>query len=490
MRLLLISYALASLLIMVYGINCHIMVRLFRRGIDRRRAEDRERISAFFRSRTDRHLPPVTIQLPIFNELNVAERIIDAAAAMDYPRDRLEIQVLDDSTDETRTIIATRVRTLQQQGVPIHHICRDHRQGFKAGALREGMEQAGGEFMAIFDADFVPPADFLRQSIPHFLIDPQLGLVQARWGHLNAASGLLTELQSIGINGHFIIEQSARNSSDLFMNFNGTAGVIRKTAILEAGNWQDDTLTEDMDLSYRMQLAGWCCRYLIDLVAPAEIPQTINAFKSQQFRWAKGSIQTAIKLLPAVWRHSCGLFTKIQATLHMTHYLVHPLMVFLAITAPLLLWIGHFRLPQILFTLFGCLLLVSCTGPSRLYWTAEKQLGHDWIRRCSLLPLLVCLGCGLSISNSRAVLEAVAGKHSSFVRTPKRGDIIQKFYRPIQDRLFAVELLIGAWCLLGLWLYTRGTHYLVGFFLSIYATSFLTVGFLSWLDHRAKGRNP
>lgn len=301
-KTILVLYLLACILLMLYGLNCHIMIYLFKRRFGQRRENDRKILLDFYTNHREKNLPFVTTQIPIFNELNVAERIIDAVAAFDYPTDRHEIQILDDSTDETRDIIAGKVRTLRARGLQVQHVTRVDRTGFKAGALRYGMERAKGELMAIFDADFVPPPYFLRKAVPYFVLNPDLGLVQARWGHLNEKKSLITTLQSIGINGHFMVEQSARNWNGLLMNFNGTAGVLRKKAIQDVGNWQDDTLTEDMDLSYRMQLSGWQCRYLVDLVAPAEIPENINAFKSQQFRWAKGSIQTAIKLLPTVWR--------------------------------------------------------------------------------------------------------------------------------------------------------------------------------------------
>jgi cellulose synthase/poly-beta-1,6-N-acetylglucosamine synthase-like glycosyltransferase len=473
------TYLAACFLLMLYGLNCHVMVHFFKKRLDQRRSDDHRLLADFMAHGSLGKLPFVTTQLPIYNELNVAERIIDAVAAFDYPPDRCEIQVLDDSTDETGKIIAKKVTALKDSGINIRHIIRPHRKGFKAGALRYGMERAKGELIAIFDADFVPPRDFLIKSVPFFIMDHGLGLVQARWTHLNADKSLITKLQSMGINGHFMVEQSARNWNALMMNFNGTAGVLRKEAIEDAGNWQADTLTEDMDLSYRMQLAGWHCRYVLDLIAPAEIPEDINAFKNQQFRWAKGSIQTAIKLLPRVWRSGFSTFCKIQATLHMTHYLIHPLMAYLALVSPVLLLAAEIEFSDPVFIALITALVIASTGPSRLYFVAERQVGGCWAERLRYLPLLILLGCGLAISNTRAVMEAVTGKNSDFVRTPKQGHNLKRYYRPLTNALFLIEIPIGIWCLSGFFFYARANLHLLRPFLFLYAIGFIWVGFLS-----------
>jgi cellulose synthase/poly-beta-1,6-N-acetylglucosamine synthase-like glycosyltransferase len=486
MKLILILYCIAVGVLIVYGVNCHVMVYLFKRRRAKRREEDQKVLRNFESKANLQALPVVTSQLPIYNELNVAERVIDAVAAFDYPEGKHEIQVLDDSTDETRHIIAEKVEALKASGVQIEHIRRPSREGYKGGALRHGLQTARGEFFAIFDADFIPPRDFLLRTIPFFLMDPRLGLVQGRWGHLNGNETLVTRLQSIGMNGHFVIEQSARNWNNLFMNFNGTGGVFRKAAILEAGNWQDETLTEDLDLSYRIQLAGWKCRYLVDVVAPAEIPTDINAFKSQQFRWAKGSIQTAIKLLSRVWQSHHNIFKKVQATLHLTHYCVHPLMAYLAIMALPLLVTKRFDIPPIAFALFGVLLFLSCTGPSRLYWTAEKYIQGGWSKQMLFLPFLVCFGCGVAINNTRAIVEAVWGKKSEFIRTPKRGHVEKKPYKPVANLLFLFEITAGLWCLLGMYFYFGVRQYLVGYFLLMYAIGFLYVGGMSFLQQKRR----
>lgn len=488
MSILLCLYLLCAVLLTFYGINCHVLIRLFKQRHVHTRTAIRNRIKAFYGGPLpienpemfEERLPFVTTQLPIYNEFNVAERLIEAAAAMAYPRTRHEIQVLDDSTDDTRRLVAAKVAKLRQKGINILQITREDRDGFKAGALKNGLAHASGEFLAIFDADFVPPRDFLLRAIPCFSGEPDIGFVQARWGYLNRNQSLITRLQSIGIDGHFMVEQSARNSRGLLMNFNGTAGVFRKQAILAAGNWQSDTLTEDMDLSYRIQLAGWRCRYLVDLIAPSEIPNNINAFKNQQFRWAKGSIQTAIKLLPAVMRSNFSRFAKLQAFMHLTHYCIHPLMLFLAVMALPVLLIGQPDVPTFLFAAFGTLLALSCTGPSRLYLVAENAIGNSPLKTILHIPVMVCFGCGLAVNNTRAVLEAVFGKQSGFIRTPKSGFKSRKNYVPVKSVIYLLEMLTGFWCLAGTIVYFSSNQILVGHFLLIYAIGYLSIGFLSW----------
>ena len=492
MTVIVLIYFICAVLLCIYGINTHILVQLFKRRLPRQNRTQKAFLSDFYdqtskfeQSLSFANLPTVTTQLPVFNELNVVDRLIDAVVAFRYPAGRHEIQILDDSTDETRTFVTEKVAQLQKQGVDIHHIVRDDRQGFKAGALKNGLARARGEFVAVFDADFVPPDDFLLRSIPFFVAQAKLGLVQARWGHLNKNANWVTRLQAIGINGHFMIEQGARSASRLFMNFNGTAGVFRKHAIFDAGNWQGDTLTEDMDLSYRLQLRGWQCRYLIDLVVPAEIPHNLNAFKSQQFRWAKGSTQTAIKLMPRIWKSSFSPFAKFQAFMHLSHYIIHPLMLALALLAPLLLFQKTTFLTGIGLFCFGGLLLLSCTGPSRMYLVAERTLGRSYLQTLRILPYMMCFGCGLAINNSRAVFEALVGRTSSFVRTPKSGEATRKHYHVKRSPIIYLELLIGTWCLFGVGLYFYSRHYLIGHFMLIYAAGFLSIGALSWWhDHR------
>jgi cellulose synthase/poly-beta-1,6-N-acetylglucosamine synthase-like glycosyltransferase len=357
----------------------------------------------------------VTIQLPVYNERYVVERLIEAAIGLDWPGDRLQIQILDDSTDETQEIIKSAISRYQAQGgaVVIHHLHRTRRKNFKAGALQHGLTSASGEFIAIFDADFIPPSDFLQKTIPLFEA-PNVGCVQTRWGHVNPESSRLTQAQALGIDGHFIVEQNARHTIKAFLNFNGTAGVWRRACMTAAGGWQGDTLTEDLDLSYRAQIQGWQILYQPEVVVPAELPVQIDAFKRQQFRWAKGSIQTALKLLGSFWRTRQPLWLKLLGTLHLTNYTVHPLMLLnLLLTLPMTFSDSPFLRLTPLFTL-------SAIGPPLLYWTAMQQgRSLPLPARLGRLALLIAVGTGLSVNNSQAVFEAIGHIHSDFKRTPK-----------------------------------------------------------------------
>ena len=314
-----VVYVIAGIGLVIYGFSCYYSIYLFLKNSRTTRLSDRKKILQFYREHSMDELPQVTTQLPVFNEANCVERLLEAVCAIDYPKDKHEIQVLDDSTDECYEVAKKKVAELAAKGYDIKLIHRTNRSEFKAGALKEAMQVAKGEFLAIFDADFVPEKDFLLKTIPYLVMDDQIGLVQGRWGHLNRTESGLTLAQSIGIDGHFVVEQSARSWGKLFMNFNGTAGVWRKQAIYGGGGWEGDTLTEDMDLSYRSQLAGWKMKFVFDVIVPAELPNDINAFKAQQFRWAKGSIQTAIKILPRVLKAKVPLRVKIGAILHTTH---------------------------------------------------------------------------------------------------------------------------------------------------------------------------
>jgi cellulose synthase/poly-beta-1,6-N-acetylglucosamine synthase-like glycosyltransferase len=497
MDLFIVIYCLACAILGIYGFNCHFMTALYRKRHEEHAQKNAKLMAEFYgpsgpglEGPGAARLPLVTTQVPIYNEFNVAERVLDAVAAMRYPAGKHEIQVLDDSTDETRDVVARKVAELAAQGVDIKQITRTDRVGYKAGALRQGMAKAKGEFVAIFDADFVPPPDFLLYTVPQFLDDPKVGIVQARWDHLNREESLLTRLVSLGIDGHFKVEQTARASNGLFMNFNGTAGMFRKSAIAQAGGWQDDTLTEDLDLSYRLQLAGYTCRYVPEMPVPAEIPADINAFKSQQFRWAKGSIQTAKKLLPRILRSPATPRQKFCASVHLTHYLVGPLMAFLAAAALPILLVRGARPGDSAYLMMGLFLLVTTSGPSVMYLTAQKGLGRNPMRALPLMPLMVVLGCGLAINNTRAVFEALWGKPSAFVRTPKNGDAgssgAAKAYRVALDPVFFAEALAGMWCAAAVAFYWSTSHYLVGHFMLVYSLGFLTMATLSWRHGRAR----
>jgi cellulose synthase/poly-beta-1,6-N-acetylglucosamine synthase-like glycosyltransferase len=472
-------YFSAAGILLLYGLNCYVMIALFQRGRGRARANRNTVRQRFDDLNRPGDLPIITTQIVLYNELNVAERVMHAVCGMTYPPEKHEIQVLDDSDDETRQLVDTVATRLKARGHDIKVIRRTHRQGYKAGALAHGTARAKGDLLAVFDADFVPPADYLIRSVPFFLADPQLGLVQTRWGHLNHRHSLLTRAQSIGIDGHFMVEQSARNWNGLFMNFNGTAGLWRKQAITAGGGWQWDTLTEDMDLSYRVQLAGWNTVYLPDVVVPAEIPEDIRAFKSQQFRWAKGSIQTAKKLLPGLIRAPIPAFKKIQAFFHMTHYLVHPLMLTLAVLALPVLLTLKINLAPATFTVLAIILCISMLAPSTLYLVSQRAAYTDWLSRTIWLPALVAIGVGIAISNTRAVMEALMGHESAFIRTPKRGDREIKQYTVKCPWTGALEIFLGLYCMVSLWVYLSAGKYLIGPFLAIYAAGFLSVGMLT-----------
>jgi len=363
--------------------------------------------------------PRVTVQLPIFNERYVIERLIEAVAQFDYPRELLDIQVLDDSTDETLQVARECVERHQRLGIPIAYIHRDNREGFKAGALQEGLRVARGEFIAIFDADFIPPADFLRRTVPYFT-DPQLAMVQTRWSYINRAYSNLTQVQAIILDGHFAIEHSSRYRSGLFFNFNGTAGIWRRSAIEDAGGWQHDTLTEDTDLSYRAQLRAWKFLYLPEIECPSELPVEMNAFKSQQARWAKGLMQTAKKVLPRVMRSDAPGAVKAEAFFHLTANISYPLMIFLSIILlPAMIvrfYQGWFQVLIIDLPLF----LASTCSISSFYLAAERTFfPKTWKRTFLYLPFVMAMGIGIAVRNAFAVIEAIVGKKSEFVRTPK-----------------------------------------------------------------------
>ncbi len=393
--------------------------------------------------------PHVVVQLPVYNEENVVARLLDAVAALDWPPDRLTIQLLDDSTDATAALAEPCVARMQEAGLRVQHLRRAQRHGFKAGALAHGLAQTDAAFFAIFDADFVPPPDFLRRALPHFA-DPSIAAVQGRWTHLNRDWSSLTRAQALAIDGHFAIEQEARFRAGWFLNFNGSAGVWRRAAIEAAGGWSADTLTEDLDLSYRAQLCGWRLAFDRDLTCPAELPSTLAAFKAQQRRWATGSMQTARKLLPAIWQSRTSLAARLAATLHLTHYAVHPL---LATTA--LLSIPCVLLPGLLAPpgpLWGVLLPfgLAMVGPTALYLYARRVLGLPIAPALRDLGTLTLVGVGIAVSNGRAVLRAFQRRQIPFERTPKLGepgDCIRQRYPVTADGLARMELALALYCL-------------------------------------------
>ena len=412
-QLLMALYVLMLATVTIYGFHRYLLIFLYYR----------HRKNRPLPARHFQELPAVTVQLPMYNEVFVAERVIQAACAMDYPRDKLQIQVLDDSTDHTVSIASECVRRLAQDGHNVSYLHRPCRRGFKAGALAEALPQASGEFIAIFDADFVPQPDFLLKTI-HYFTAPQVGVVQTRWGHINRDSCLLTKGQAMLLDGHFIIEHGARNSSGRFMAFNGTAGVWRRSCIEDAGGWQYDTLTEDLDLSYRAQLKGWKFAYLPDMVSPAELPPEVNAFKVQQFRWTKGAVQTAKKMLPSVFRASLPLKVKIEAFFQLTNWVVYPCMVLLTLLLfpAFVIKLSPFKdgaSSQILFdlTVFN----LATVSVVFFYLCSQQAIYRSWLDKLKYLPFVMCLGIGISLNNVKAVLEGLLGKQSEFISTPKFG---------------------------------------------------------------------
>jgi glycosyltransferase involved in cell wall biosynthesis len=370
---------------------------------------------------TDGELPFVTIQLPLFNEATVATRLLDAVALMDYPLDRFEVQVLDDSTDETQALVRTHVERLREQGKNFVYLHRTNRVGYKAGALAEGLVCARGELVAIFDADFVPQPDFLRACVPHFR-DPDVGMVQTRWGHMNREQSLLTKVQALMLDGHHMVENRARFAAGCLFNFSGTGGMWRTAAITDAGGWQHDTLTEDLDLSYRAQLAGWKFVYREDVVSPAELPEELSAFRAQQFRWAKGTVQTSRKLLSRVMNApGLGLGQRIEAFFHLTPHFAYPLMVLLSVLLlPALILMPATDTRTML--MVDLPLCIGTTGSLGAFYTlAEVAQGRGRWGALSRLPALIALGAGLAPHLTRAVVEGLESMAGEFVRTPKKG---------------------------------------------------------------------
>ena len=470
-------YLLATAFLIIISLNCFVMLYLFKRKEKEKRKEATLFVEEFKKSA--KGYPAVTTQIAIFNELNVAERIIQSVVDLDYPKGKHFIQVLDDSTDETFDLIRDIVRKLQKQGVQIEHLHRKDRKGYKAGALAESLKVCTTDYVAIFDADFTPPKNYLLEAMPHFSRGEKVGLIQARWGHVNRNTSLLTKVQSLGIDGHFAVEQSARNWNDLYMNFNGTAGIMSVKAIEDAGGWSDDTLTEDMDLSYRMQIAGWKSHYLLDLECPAEVPEDMNAFKSQQFRWAKGSIQTAKKVIPKVLKDDVSFFKKLQAVLHMTHYSIHPLMLTLAILAYPVALMNDFRFGPLSIGWVYIAILCCSTAPTALYFASQKSLGGNWLQRFAVYPILMFVGSGMCISNSRAVFEALLGKVSGFVRTPKKGDQEKKHYEVKLPIVPFLEIGLGLYCAWSLTGFLSSGQWMAGPFVLIYSAGFLFNGTMS-----------
>ncbi len=464
MAVLQVLSAVMALWLAVYGFQAFILTFLYLRH----RAE-----KSGWADMSRRLWPKVAVQLPVFNEQHVIERLIDAAATLDYPSDRLEVQVLDDSTDATTALAEARAAFHRARGVNVRVLHRSDRGGFKAGALAWGFGQTDAEFLAVFDADFAPPPDFLIQVIPHFPARPDVGMIQTRWGHLNESYSPFTHAQALALDAHFVVEQTGRNRSGLLINFNGSGGVWRRACIESAGGWQSDTMTEDMDLSYRAQLAGWRSLYLPDVEAPAELPPQVDAFKRQQARWAQGSTQCLRKLGGPILRSGLSYAQKLGALIHIASYFTHPLMIGVLLLAVPLIWVGRsVQVP------LAAWMLVSAAPPV-LYGVAQIALhGRDWPRRMLYLPVIVLVGTGIAWSTSRGVWQGLTRWGGTFARTPKfclegrRGRWADSMYRLRPDWTIVGEILLALYAVGGMaaaWL--RGSYGALPF-LAIYAAGF------------------
>ncbi|HKV50461.1 MAG TPA: glycosyltransferase [Gemmatimonadaceae bacterium] len=434
------TYAAALFVLSLFSLNRYVMISLFRRYRGHPRVRPPE----------PSPMPRVTVQLPVFNELFVAERLIRSACALDYPRHLLQVQVLDDSTDETLILTRRLVRQYRAKGFQIEHLHREDRTGYKAGALAYGLERATGELIAVFDADFVIPKDFLRNTVPYFN-QPDVGIVQARWDYLNEEYSLLTRVTALGLSGQFVIEQPARDRGGLFLTFNGTAGLLRASAIKGAGGWQHDTLTEDLDLSYRAQLAGWRIQYLPALPCPSELPPDMHALKTQQYRWTKGSQETARKLFLPLWRAGIPLWQKLQGTAHLLGNSVYPFLLVVGILNPVVMYIAHTDRVRISWAISAYFLL-SLGGTFSYYAAAIKEIHVDWRRRMACFPLFLAASIGLSVYNAQAAIEGFLGKRTPFLRTPKYNlstgqsqAVRRRRYHSVFTNSTAFELVLGVY---------------------------------------------
>jgi cellulose synthase/poly-beta-1,6-N-acetylglucosamine synthase-like glycosyltransferase len=478
---LLVPYFLVMIVLAIYGVHRYTLCYLYFKHRKNHSPDPPKHFD---------ELPRVTIQLPIFNEQFVIDRLVEAVCSIDYPQDKLEIQVLDDSTDETQEVASNIVARYAALGHPIAYIHRTNRHGFKAGALDAGLKVAKGEFIAIFDADFVPPTDWLMRVIHHFA-EPDVGMVQTRWTHLNRDYSLLTRIEAILLDGHFVLEHGARCRTGDFFNFNGTAGMWRRQAIYDGGGWQHDTLTEDTDLSYRSQMTGWRFKYQPEIECPSELPIEMTAFKTQQARWAKGLIQTSIKLLPRIWRSDVPRKIKIEAVYHLTANLSYPLMIIMtALLIPAMIvrfYQGWFQMLLIDFPLFTA----SSASIAVFYLASQRELyPKTWMKTFFYLPFLMALGIGLTVTNSKAVMEALLGIKSAFVRTPKyrvaqKGEKSQAAkYRKRLKLAPWIELLIGCYFALAIYYTFTNQNYFTAPFLILFVLGYWYTGLMSLLQGR------
>ncbi|HUH96946.1 MAG TPA: cellulose synthase family protein [Anaerolineales bacterium] len=470
-------YVLCMLVMSLYGLNAMITAILF---VLARRRPDREQTPP-----EPKEWPKVTVQLPVFNERYMLERLLGAVTRLDYPADRLQIQVLDDSTDDTALLSARLVEEYRAGGVNIECVFRIERGGYKAGALAKGLETASGELLAIFDADFIPAPDWLKRTVPQFQ-DPELGCLQTRWGHTNREYNLLTRAQALAMDAHFIVEQTARSRNHLFMNFNGSAGIWRRSCIEDTGGWQTNTLTEDFDLSFRAQLQGWKIRFLPEVIVPAELPASVEAFKKQQFRWAKGSIQVTRKIVGHLFRRpDIPPYKRISGLLQLTAYIVHPLMIImLFLTLPVGLLAPRF------FSIFPISILATF-GPPMLYAMAGAKETPSLAGRLKILPVITIIGFGISLNSAIAILEALIGKGGTFVRTPKLNltnkpnstrQIDRAYLQPISPIVWG-EIGLGLYSLLTIALLEPGLGWAIIPWMGVYWLGYFYIASLNLYQH-------
>ena len=483
---MLIPYFTVLFILSIYGIHRYDVIHTYFKH--RKKAQGEPPLQ--FES-----LPPVTVQLPLYNERYVVERLIDEAVKIEYPKELLQIQVLDDSTDDTAPFAEALVEKYRALGYPIEYIHRTSRHGYKAGALQEGLAVATGKFVAVFDADFCPPADFLTRTI-HYFADPKVGVVQTRWSYLNRDYNFLTEVEAMLLDGHFILEHGARSRAGYFFNFNGTAGILRKAMIEDAGGWQHDTLTEDSDLSYRAQLKGWRFVYLPGLECPSELPVEMHGFQVQQSRWAKGLTQCAKKLLPMILKADIPRRVKAEAFLHLTPNISYPLMIVVsALMLPVMIVRFYMGVWQMVF-LDLPLIAASFWSISLFYVVAQRELyPKNWKRSILLLPMLIAVGVGLTIINTRAVLEAIFGVETSFVRTPKYAigerpvKLENKKYRRRGGWLPYIEIAIGTYFVVMVAFAISTYNFLSIPFLALFVFGYYWAGFTTlYQEHQSRLR--
>lgn len=441
--IILILYFLSLCILFGFGIHGLILIFFYVRTYKNKKRKPE----------LQKDLPVVTIQLPMFNEYNVVERLIKAVCNIRYPIDKLEIQVLDDSTDDTVVLASKVVEEYRAKGYNIKYIHRVARTGFKAGALKEGLDVAEGEFVAIFDADFVPNENFLEETMPYFS-NPEIGLVQTRWEHLNENYSMITKAQALALDAHFCVEQQTRSNAGFFFSFNGTAGIWRKQTIIDAGNWQADTLTEDLDLSYRAQLNGWKFIYLNEITSPAELPEDINSLKIQQFRWTKGAVETAIKLIPKIIKAKLPFDVKLECYAHLTSNIVFPFILLTALlNIPVVFIKNSYEGIDNFYTLMS--IFVFATVATFIFYSyGQKTIHADWRKRLLLFPLFMAGSMGMAVNNSKAIFEAIIGKKTAFIRTPKVGNVSTSKAKKYKNRVISstvvIELLFTIYFLFGI----------------------------------------